>query len=70
MEMKWHLLNQHFVSLEPTNSVISVLEELVSSEQQLVLLLVSGMVSPRTMTSALAQAFYNQLVPIELQEVI
>jgi len=50
--MKWHLLNQHYVNMDFRNFEISVLEEVVSSEQQLVQLLVSGTVSPRTMTLA------------------
>ncbi len=49
--MDWLLLNQHFVSLELQNFEISVLEEVLSSEAQLVLLLVSGTVSRKTMTS-------------------
>ncbi len=49
--MKWHLLNQHFVNLEFKNLGISVLEEVLSSELQLVQLLVSGSVSLETMTS-------------------
>ncbi len=48
--MQWLLLNQHFVNMECKSLGISVLEEVLSSEQQLVLLLVSGMVSTRTMT--------------------
>ncbi len=50
--MQWLLLNQHFVSLDSENFRISVLEEVVSSELQLVRLLVSGMVSQKTMNSA------------------
>jgi len=49
--MKWHLLNQHCVSMDYTNFAISVLEEVVSSEQQLVQVLVSGKVSLGTMIS-------------------
>ncbi len=48
--MDWHLLNQHFVSSDSESYKISVLEEVVSSELQLVQVLVSGSVSPRTMT--------------------
>ncbi len=48
--MKWLLLNQHYVNSDSINSKISVLEEVVSSGAQLVLLLVSGLVSSRTMT--------------------
>lgn len=47
--MKWHLLNQLFVNSDSQNSKISVLEEVVSSEQLLVQLLASGTVSPKTM---------------------
>ncbi len=49
--MKWHLLNQLCVNLESENSEISVLEEVLSSEVQLVLLLVSGRISSKTMMS-------------------
>jgi len=49
--MKWHLLNQHCVSTDYTNYRISVLEEVVSSEQQLAQVLVSGKVSLGTMMS-------------------
>jgi len=48
--MQWHLLNQHYVNLDSKNSKISVLEEVVSSEQQLASVLVSGTVSQKTMT--------------------
>ncbi len=48
--MQWHLLNQLSVNSDYRRCVISVLEEVVSSEEQLVLLLVSGMVSHRTMS--------------------
>ncbi len=48
--MKWHLLNQHFVNLDIANSGISVLEEVVSSEVQLVSVLVSGRISSETMS--------------------
>ncbi len=48
--MKWHLLNQHYVSLDYKNSGMCVLEEVVSSEVQLVVLLVSGTVSSKTMS--------------------
>ncbi len=47
--MIWLLLNQHYVNLDYTNSRISVLEEVVSSDLQLVQVLVSGMVSSKTM---------------------
>ncbi len=49
--LEWLLLNQHLDSLERTNSRVSVLEELVSSEQQLVQVLVSGKVSSQTSKS-------------------
>ncbi len=68
--MKWHLLNQHFVSMESNDSRISVLEEVVSSDQLLVQVLVSGMVSPRTMTLVSHRSFYNQVAPIEQLGVI
>ncbi len=58
--MQWHLLNQHFVSLESIRCEISVLEEVLSSELQLVQLLVSGMVSHRTMSSV-CQVDSNQI---------
>ncbi len=48
--MKWHLLNQLYVNSDLENSRISVLEEVVSSELQLVQVLASGMVSLKTMT--------------------
>jgi len=44
--MKWLLLNQSYVHMEWPN--LSVLEEVVSSEQSLVLLLASGSISRRT----------------------
>lgn len=49
--MKWRLLNQHYVSLDPINLGISVLEEVVSSEVQLVSVLVSGHISSGSMNS-------------------
>jgi len=49
--MKWLLLNQLYASIFPTSSEISVLEEVISSELQLVQVLVSGQVSSRTMSS-------------------
>ncbi len=49
--MQWHLLNQHYVSLGFENFGISVLEEVLSSDLTLVLLLVSGTVSQKTMNS-------------------
>jgi len=47
--MFWHLLNQFYVNISLTDSVVSVLEEVVSSELQLVQVLVSGQVSSMTM---------------------
>ncbi len=47
--MLWHLLNQYYVNSDFKNSVMSVLEEVVSSEQQLVQVLVSGPVSSETL---------------------
>ncbi len=47
--MKWHLLNQHFVHLESEDYHVSVLEEALSSELQLVQVLASGLVSYQTM---------------------
>ncbi len=65
MAMKWHLLNQHYVSLEFPSLEISVLEEVVSSEQQLVQLLVSGTVSRQTMNSVRPLEDYNLIDRIE-----
>ncbi len=62
--MQWHLLNQLYVNLDYQNSVISVFEEVVSSELQLVQVLVSGMVCLETMNSVY-QRHSNQ---IELTE--
>ncbi len=56
----WHLLNQHYVNLDSRKCEISVLEEVLSSELQLVLLLASGTVSLKTMTSV-GQVDYNQV---------
>ncbi len=49
--MIWLLLNQHFVNSDSENFKMSVLEEVLSSELQLVLLLASGTVSYKTMMS-------------------
>ncbi len=49
--MKWRLLNQHYVNLDSRSYQMCVLEEVISSELQLVQLLVSGMVSQETMNS-------------------
>ncbi len=63
--MQWHLLNQLFVNSDYENSKISVLEEVVSSEQQLVQLLVSGTESRQTMSLEHRLVDYNQIVHIE-----
>ncbi len=49
--MTWLLLNQYYASMESKSLKISVLEEVVSSELQLVQVLVSGVISSETMTS-------------------
>ncbi len=49
--MKWHLLNQVCVNTLAESRQMSVLEEVVSSEQQLVQVLVSGQVSSQTLIS-------------------
>jgi len=49
--MNWLLLNQLCVNSESKNYKMCVLEEVLSSEVQLVLLLVSGTVSQVTMIS-------------------
>ncbi len=62
--MLWLLLNQHYVSLGFKNLEISVLEEVVSSEAQLVQVLVSGLVSLETMNSVSLDADdFNLIVP-------
>ncbi len=58
--MKWHLLNQLCVSLGPLNSEGFVLEELVSSELQLVQALASVMDCLRIMTLGDLEVF-NQV---------
>ncbi len=63
--MQWHLLNQLCVNLDFVNSKISVFEEVVSSELQLVQLLVSGMASHQTMSLEHRLVDYNQIVHIE-----
>lgn len=63
--MKWHLLNQLFVNLDSKNSEMSVLEEVVSSELQLVQLLASGTVSPKTMTSHFRGTLWNNQEGLE-----
>ncbi len=60
--MKWFLLKQHCVNLDPIDSEISVLEEVVSSEVQLVSVLVSGRISLGTMNSVCqVEESYNQI---------
>ncbi len=60
--MKWHLLNQLYVNLGPTNLEACVLEEVVSSDLQLVQLLASVMALVRTMTSQdHGHLCYNQI---------
>ncbi len=53
--MEWLLLNQYIVksmdSVGLVSNSICVLESVVSSDRQLVQVLVSGTVSPKTMTS-------------------
>ncbi len=49
--MIWLLLNQLYVNLDYQGYKISVLEEVVSSEVQLVQVLVSGRISSKTMNS-------------------
>ncbi len=68
--MNWHLLNQHYVSLDFKNYEISVLEEVISSELQLVLLLVSGTVSFETMTSLFRGTGLSQKEIEDLSRVI
>ncbi len=63
--MQWRLLNQHYVNLDFVNSKISVLEEVVSSEVQLVSVLVSGVISSETMNSV-DLARFNQIDPPEV----
>ncbi len=60
MDRNWHLLNQYYVSLYLTDCEISVLEEVISSELQLVVLLVSGTISQKTMSLvSLDEACFN-----------
>ncbi len=63
--MQWLLLNQLFVNLDCINSKMSVLEEVVSSEVQLVRLLVSGTVSSKTMTSRFLGTLH---CPLDLEQ--
>ncbi len=58
--MKWHLLNQLYVSLGPLSLEDCVLEELVSSDLQLVQVLASVMDYLRT-TNSVYQESYNQV---------
>ncbi len=58
--MQWLLLNQLFVNLDYQGYEISVLEAVVSSEVQLVQVLVSGRISQETMNSVgQSQACFN-----------
>jgi len=63
--MKWHLLNQCYVSTDYPNSDVSILEEVLSSEQLLVQLLVSGTVSHQTMSLVHHLEHSNLTDPIE-----
>ncbi len=49
----WLLLNQLYVTLDYKDSVLCVLEEVVSSEVQLVQVLASGRISSKTMSLVL-----------------
>jgi len=58
--MQWLLLNQHYASTFLDSRLISVLEEVISSELQLVQVLVSGRISSKTMNLVgLGQLFNN-----------
>jgi len=60
--MNWLLLNQFYAILGPLNFNVFVLEEVLSSELQLVQVLVSGPISFKTMISRpLSQTWYNQI---------
>ncbi len=61
--MEWRLLNQHCVTLESEDYNVVVLEELISSDLQLAQLLVSGMVSMKTMLCLLSRE--NHLTSIK-----
>ncbi len=63
-DMDWHLLNQHYVSLDSESYRISVLEEVLSSDLQLVQVLVSGMVSLKTMISHGHRVVYSNLLSL------
>jgi len=59
--MDWLLLNQLCVPMQGTNSNSCVLEEVISSELQLVQVLVSGRMSFKTMISlAHSLTWFNQ----------
>lgn len=47
--MQWLLLSQHYVDISEDSNRMSVLEEVASSDQRLVQVLVSGTVSQKTM---------------------
>ncbi len=64
--MYWLLLNQYYVHMGLGKSEVSVLESVVSSEEQLVQVLVSGNISSETMTSlSHGQKWNNLEFPIE-----
>jgi len=64
--MFWHLLNQCYVSMDYKNSRVSVLEEVLSSDLQLVLVLASGRISTKTMNSVLLA----RCSPVDHREVL
>ncbi len=53
--MQWQLLSQHYVTSEYQDLNVSLLEVVVSSQQQLALVLVSGLVSIKTMLCLLSR---------------
>ncbi len=61
MGMTWLLLNQLFVNLDYNDCKISVLEEVIFSEQQLVQVLASGRISSRTMSSVYPHVLWNPI---------
>ncbi len=62
-DTKWHLLNQLYVNLDYQDLEMSVLEEEISSDLQLVSVLVSGTVSQETMSLAIRSSeCFNQIV--------
>ncbi len=60
--LRWLLLNQLSVNLELEDCKTSVLEEVVSSEAQLVQVLVSGHISLETMNSVYPEGVLSNLV--------